>query len=107
MDNLRKWGGTYFHGIPGLRSFDLLPLPTFPGQDWVLGILIGVVAGAGAIVFYNAIALCQTLFQGGIAGYTPPGSGGREGPTAQISAGFGSFLGRVLRLDVQDRRCRS
>src|SRR5581483_11348138 len=32
------------------------------------------------------------------------GSGGREGPTAQISAGFGSLLGQWLKLDVQDRR---
>jgi|GEM_PF-16084 CIC family chloride channel protein len=32
------------------------------------------------------------------------GSAGREGPTAQISAGFGSFLGDVLHLDEHDRR---
>lgn len=32
------------------------------------------------------------------------GSGGREGPTAQISAGFGSFLARVLDLDARDAR---
>ncbi|MDR7414988.1 MAG: chloride channel protein [Armatimonadota bacterium] len=32
------------------------------------------------------------------------GSGGREGPTAQISAGFGSLLGRWLKLSPQDRR---
>jgi H+/Cl- antiporter ClcA len=32
------------------------------------------------------------------------GSGGREGPTAQISAGFGSMLGRVLDLDARDAR---
>ncbi len=32
------------------------------------------------------------------------GSGGREGPTAQISAGFGSFLGRILDLDARDSR---
>jgi CIC family chloride channel protein len=32
------------------------------------------------------------------------GSGGREGPTAQISAGFGSFLTRVLDLDPADGR---
>ncbi len=32
------------------------------------------------------------------------GSAGREGPTAQISAGFGSFLGRVLDLDARDAR---
>ncbi len=32
------------------------------------------------------------------------GSGGREGPAAQISAGFGSLLGNLLHLDMQDRR---
>jgi CIC family chloride channel protein len=32
------------------------------------------------------------------------GSGGREGPSAQISAGFGSLLGRVLDLDARDAR---
>lgn len=32
------------------------------------------------------------------------GSGGREGPTAQIAAGFGSFLGDVFHLDDHDRR---
>ena len=32
------------------------------------------------------------------------GSGGREGPIAQIGAGFGSFLGSVLRLKPVDRR---
>jgi chloride channel protein, CIC family len=32
------------------------------------------------------------------------GSGGREGPIAQIGAGFGSFLGSVLRLGPTERR---
>lgn len=32
------------------------------------------------------------------------GSAGREGPTAQISAGFGSLLGGWFNLDVADRR---
>ena len=32
------------------------------------------------------------------------GSGGREGPTAQISAGFGSLLAQWLGLSAQDRR---
>ncbi len=156
------------------------------GKWVVLGVLIGVVAGLGAIVFYDAIRIATQLFQGGIAGYVPPGpageghtvltpvrppgrfwllplstalggllagalvarfapeaeghgtdaaiacfhehagqmkprvslvklvtsaitlgsggSGGREGPIAQISAGFGSLLGRLLKLEVQDRR---
>jgi CIC family chloride channel protein len=32
------------------------------------------------------------------------GSAGREGPTAQIGAGFGSFLSRRLNLNLHDRR---
>lgn len=32
------------------------------------------------------------------------GSAGQEGPIAQIGAGFGSFLGRVLRLSPSERR---
>jgi CIC family chloride channel protein len=32
------------------------------------------------------------------------GSAGREGPVAQIGAGFGSFISDVFRLNVQDRR---
>ena len=32
------------------------------------------------------------------------GSAGREGPTAQIGAGFGSFLGKALHLSIHDRR---
>jgi CIC family chloride channel protein len=32
------------------------------------------------------------------------GSGGREGPAAQISAGFGSLMGKWLGLDIQSRR---
>ncbi|GLV56764.1 chloride channel protein [Dictyobacter sp. S3.2.2.5] len=32
------------------------------------------------------------------------GSAGREGPAAQISAGFGSIMANVLHLDAQDRR---
>jgi len=32
------------------------------------------------------------------------GSAGREGPTAQVAAGFGSFIGNMLKLPVKDRR---
>ena len=153
-------------------------------RKWVvLGALIGVVGGLGAIAFYTALELATRFFLGFLGGYTPPspageggapitgfsrawalpfvvalgglisgllvyrfapeaeghgtdaaiaayhhnprgirgriplvkivacaitigsgGSGGREGPTAQISAGFGSFLGRALDLDARDAR---
>jgi len=153
---------------------------------WLLiSTAIGLVAGAGALIFFEAIRLSTNFFLGMLVGYLPPdpagegtmgvmslwaaprawllpvvttvggliagiivfslapeaeghgtdaaiaafhqgkpirariplvklvasaitigsgGSGGREGPSAQISAGFGSLLGSLLHLDVQDRR---
>ena len=42
-------------------------------RKWVvLGALIGVVAGLGAILFFEAIAQSTKLFLGDIAGVTPP-----------------------------------
>ena len=154
-------------------------------KKWiVLGVVIGAVAGLGAIVFFEALVACTHLFLGVLAGYRVPtpageggfpgstsparpwslplitglgallgavlvyriapearghgtdaaisavhhnprgvrfravlikivasaltigsgGSGGREGPTAQISAGFGSLLARVLELEPADGR---
>ncbi len=175
-------------GTPGtalLASFRRYNRAYF--QRWlVLGALIGVVAGVGAIIFASLIQLCSHLLLTGIGGFTPPapagegaaasvstgvlthrwlipvvttlgglltglivftlapeaeghgtdaaieavhekggrirtriplikmvasaitigsgGSAGREGPTAQISAGFGSLLGDLLHLDEHDRR---
>ncbi|MFZ2056112.1 MAG: chloride channel protein [Acidimicrobiales bacterium] len=155
------------------------------GRKWlVLGVVIGVTAGLGAVVFYEALRATTHLLLGMIAGYTVPtpvgeggraasahftrpwaiplvaclgalagavlvfgiapeaeghgtdaaiaavhhnprgirlravavkivasaltigsgGSGGREGPTGQISAGFGSFLARLLDLSPADAR---
>lgn len=48
------------------------------------------------IPLVKAIASAFTIGSGG--------SGGREGPTAQIAAGFGSFIGDALKLAVKDRR---
>lgn len=153
-------------------------------RKWViLGVLIGVVAGLGAILFFSAIGWSTRFFLGTIVGLTPPvsggegpmvvtaaarpwlipvvttiggllsgiivftlapeaeghgtdaainafherggvirsrippikllasaitigsgGSAGREGPTAQIAAGFGSWLGDAFRLSPHDRR---
>jgi H+/Cl- antiporter ClcA/CBS domain-containing protein len=153
-------------------------------KKWsVLGALIGVVAGLGAVVFVHAIRFCSWLFLDVIGGYVPPssigegnsigsdfsrpwavplavglgglisgilvfrfapeaeghctdaaiesvhhnprgmrvrasvvkiaasavtigsgGSAGREGPTAQISAGFASMLARRLDLTPTDAR---
>lgn len=154
-------------------------------RKWlVLGILIGIIAGLGAVLFYTALRAANGLLLGGLAGYDVPqpvseataagsvhvprpwllplvvaaggllsgtivlwlapeaeghgtdaaidaihrnprsvrarvvgvkivasavtigsgGSGGREGPTAQISAGFGSLLARTLDLSPEDGR---
>jgi H+/Cl- antiporter ClcA/CBS domain-containing protein len=154
-------------------------------RKWiVLGVVIGAIAGVGAVVFFEALKLCTHFFLGVLAGYHVPaargegggsvsarpsrpwalplvvgagallgallvqrfapeaeghgtdaaiaavhenprgvrfravvvkivasaltigsgGSGGREGPTGQISAGFGSLLARVLELEPEDGR---
>jgi H+/Cl- antiporter ClcA len=154
-------------------------------QKWlVLGTIVGIIAGLGAVVFYEALRLATYLFLQVLAGYKVPlpasegtaavsahfvrpwaipliacvgalagavlvfsvapeaeghgtdaaiaavhhnprgvrlrtvfvkivasaltigsgGSGGREGPTGQISAGFGSFLARFLDLSPSDAR---
>jgi H+/Cl- antiporter ClcA len=149
-----------------------------------LASVIGVIAGLGAVVFYEALSLSTHFFLGCLAGYKVPtpvgegnlagsahyarwwavplvvalgglvaglivftfapeaeghgtdaaidavhhnprgirlravvvkivasavtigsgGSGGREGPTAQVSAGFGSLLARALDLSPEDGR---
>jgi chloride channel protein, CIC family len=154
-------------------------------RKWiVLGVVIGVIAGSGAVVFYAALEAATHFFLGILAGYRVPtpfgegdvagettatrewalpmivgggallgailvfwiapeaeghgtdaaisavhhnprgvrfrtvvvkivasaltigsgGSGGREGPTGQISAGFGSVLARGLDLEPADAR---
>lgn len=172
-----------FHIRRTKRSFES---PRYLLKWLLIGTLIGLVAGVGAIAFYAAIHFSTDLFLGRLVGYLPPdpagegsgttvmpfwssarpwllplitaagglvagiivfnlapeaeghgtdaaigafhqgksiraripliklvasaitigtgGSAGREGPAAQISAGFGSILANVLRLDVQDRR---
>jgi CIC family chloride channel protein len=50
----------------------------------------------GRIPFVKTLASAITIGTGG--------SGGREGPIAQIGAAFGSFLGEILQLSSRDRR---
>jgi len=155
-------------------------------KKWVLiGVVVGVIAGFGAIAFYTALNLCTEYFLGAGAEFYPPkpglspeeitnwkapkdpyrlvlimtlggflsgllvytfapeaeghgtdaairafhrhegkvraripiiktiasaitigsgGSAGREGPTAQISAGLGSIVAELLRLSPEERR---
>ena len=150
-------------------------------RKWVpLSLLVGIVAGLGAIILDKAITYATDLFLGFGANYLPPsppspivmlidhpsliplittlggllsgiiiynlapeaeghgtdaaidafhhkkgeirsripiiklitsaitigsgGSAGKEGPAAQVSAGFGSFIGKLSRLNIHDRR---
>ena len=74
-------------------------------KKWiVLGVVIGAVAGLGAIVFFEALVACTHLFLGVLAGYqvpTPAGEGGFPGSgsparpwSLPLIAGFGALLAR-------------
>jgi len=171
--------GTFFNYK---KKLNLLGFEYF--KKWtILGLLIGIVAGFGSIIFFLMIQYSTQFFLGFGAGFIPPnadqlnssysfvaqrpwmfpfitggggllvgliiskfapeasghgtdavidafhnkrgqirtripliktlasavtigtgGSGGREGPTAQIAAGFGSMLSRLLKLGEHDRR---
>ncbi len=76
-------------------------------QKWlVLGVLIGTMAGLGAVVFYEALLAATHLFLGVLAGYhvpTPAGEGG-HGASASFTrpwalplvVGLGALLGALL-----------
>ena len=76
-------------------------------QKWlVLGVLIGAMAGVGAIVFYEALLLSTHFFLGVLAGYhvpTPTGEGGHAASSTftrpwalPLVVGLGALLGAVL-----------
>ena len=76
-------------------------------KKWtVLGVLIGAVAGLGAIVFYEALTMSTRFFLGVLAGYgvpTPVGEGARHASASAtrpwalpLVAGVGSLLGALL-----------
>jgi len=169
---------------PQTRVARWLASATFAQKWLVLGTMVGIIAGLGAVVFYDALRLASYVFLQVIAGYQVPepiseggrlasghiarpwaipvvacggallgailvyaiapeaeghgtdaaiaavhhnprsvrlrtvfvkiiasaltigsgGSGGREGPTGQISAGFGSLLSRTFDLSPEDAR---
>ena len=76
-------------------------------QKWlVLGVLIGTMAGVGAIVFYEVLLACTHLFLGVLAGYhvpTPAGEGGQAASASftrpwalPLVVGLGALLGAIL-----------
>ncbi len=76
-------------------------------KKWsVLGVVIGAVAGVGAIVFYEALVVCTHFFLNVLAGYQVPTPKGEGGLTASSSptrpwalpliAGVGALLGAIL-----------
>ena len=112
----------------GELSMPWLPAPTHPLYPWLL-LLIPTVGGllSGLIVFTfapeaeghgtDAVIAAYHNRQGQIRPRVPlvkiiasaitlgtGGSGGREGPIAQIGAGFGSLMGNLLRLRAAERR---
>ena len=57
-------------------------------EKWlILGIIIGVAAGIGAIIFYYLIIYVQSLFLGGIVGMTVPTASG-EGSRGFVQGNF-------------------
>ena len=76
-------------------------------QKWlILGVLIGTMAGVGAIVFYEALLACTHFFLGTLAGYhvpTPTGEGGHRASATftrpwalPLVVGLGALLGAIL-----------
>ena len=76
-------------------------------KKWiVLGVVIGAVAGCGAIVFYEALVVSTHFFLGVLVGYhvpTPIGEGGHAASASAarpwalpLVAGAGALLGAVL-----------
>lgn len=83
--------------ISGLIVFTLAPEAEGHGTDAAIS-AIHFHAGRirGRIPFIKLVASAITIGSGG--------SAGREGPTAQISAGFGSLFSDLFHLDDNDRR---
>jgi len=113
--NARALSGHY-QSLFGNRGWWLIPLiPALGGL--ISGILVYVWApeaeghGTDSViqsfhrgrgVIRTRVPFIKTLASAAIIG--SGGSAGREGPIAQIGAGFGSFLGRMLKVTVKDRR---
>jgi H+/Cl- antiporter ClcA/CBS domain-containing protein len=98
---LRPWAIPLVVGLGGLVSglivFRLAPEAEGHGTDAAIAAFHhGARRIRARIPLIKLVASAVTIGSGG--------SGGREGPTAQIGAGFGSWLARVLDLDARDAR---
>ena len=98
---LRPWALPLVVGLGGLISgllvFGLAPEAEGHGTDAAIAAVHHGPKGIrGRVSIVKMLASAVTIGSGG--------SGGREGPTAQISAGFGSFLARALDLTPADAR---
>jgi H+/Cl- antiporter ClcA/CBS domain-containing protein len=83
--------------ISGILVFVLAPEAEGHGTDAAIGAVHHDPRGIrGRVSFVKIVASAITIGSGG--------SAGREGPTAQISAGFGSMLARWLDLTPSDAR---
>ena len=83
--------------ISGLLVFGLAPEAEGHGTDAAIAAVHHGPKGIrGRVSIVKMLASAVTIGSGG--------SGGREGPTAQISAGFASFLARALDLTPEDAR---
>ena len=83
--------------ISGLVVYTFAPEAEGHGMDAMIAAfhnLKGVIRTR--VPFVKSFASIVTLATGG--------SAGREGPIAQIGAGFGSWVARILRLSTQERR---
>ncbi|MEW6516159.1 MAG: chloride channel protein [candidate division FCPU426 bacterium] len=83
--------------ISGVLVFWIAPEAEGHGTDAVID---SFHRGRGLI--RARVPLVKTLASAAVIG--SGGSAGREGPIAQIGAGFGSLLGRWLKVSIQDRR---
>jgi CIC family chloride channel protein len=82
--------------VAGIIVFTLAPEAEGHGTDAAIDAFHKGKAVRARIPIIKLVASAITIGTGG--------SAGREGPAAQISAGFGSILATALRLDIQDRR---
>ncbi len=82
--------------LSGIIVFSLAPEAEGHGTDAAIAAFHQGKPIRARIPLIKLVASAITIGSGG--------SGGREGPAAQISAGFGSLLGTALHLDTQDRR---